>query len=357
MHSRERVLTTINHQEPDRVPVNYMCNPDIDRRLKQHFGLSLDDNAGLHRALGVDFYHDFPRYKGPAIFPSVEGRNVDAFGVHSRWVEHGSGGYWDFCDFPMEDAEGEELENWPIPSADHYDYDATIERFKAQDDFCRLTGHAGVADIINATGRLRGMEQVLCDLALEDESYFVYVDRYLAHQLEVYERLFDKANGLIDLFWMGEDLGTQIAPIISPAMYKELIRPRHRKFVDLAKSFELPVMIHSCGSSSWAFEDFIELGIDVIDTLQPEAANMEPEYLKETYGDRLAFHGCISTAGPVSFGSVDEVEKDCREKLEVMMPGGGYMFAPTHQLQDNSPTENVLKMYEVAKSFGMYGNG
>lgn len=198
------------------------------------------------------------------------------------------------------------------------------------------------------------MEQVLCDIALEEESYFVYVDRYVAHQLEVYERFLDKAKGLIDLFWIGEDLGTQIAPIISPTMYKVLICPRHQKYVDLAKSFDLPVMIHSCGSSSWAFEDFIEMGIDVIDTLQPEAANMEPEYLKKTYGDRLAFHGCISTAGPVSFGSVEEVEKDCCGKLEVLMPGGGYMYAPTHQLQDNSPTENVLKMYEIGRTCGSY---
>ena len=114
-------------------------------------------------------------------------------------------------------------------------------------------------------------------------------------------------------------------------------------------------MIHSCGSSSWAFEDFIEMGVTAVDTLQPEAKDMSPAYLKETFGDRVAFHGCISTAGPLATGTVAEAVACCRETLEVMMPGGGYCFAPTHSLQDNSPTENVVAMYETAREYGRYG--
>jgi uroporphyrinogen decarboxylase len=96
------------------------------------------------------------------------------------------------------------------------------------------------------------------------------------------------------------------------------------------------------------------MGLTAADTLQPEAKDMSPEYLKNRFGDRLAFHGCISTAGPVAFGTVDEVVAYCRHTLDVMMPGGGYCFAPTHSLQDNSPTENVLAMYEVAHKYGTY---
>lgn len=96
------------------------------------------------------------------------------------------------------------------------------------------------------------------------------------------------------------------------------------------------------------------MGIDVVDTLQPEAKDMSPTYLKERYGDRLAFHGCISTGGPVAYGSVDDVRKSVREILEVMMPGGGYCLAPTHWLQDNSPVENVVALYEAAQKYGRY---
>lgn len=94
-----------------------------------------------------------------------------------------------------------------------------------------------------------------------------------------------------------------------------------------------------------ALLDFIEMGINAVDTLQPEAFNMRPEYLKATFGGRLAFHGCISTSEPLTHGTTEEVYEYCRRTLEIMMPGGGYWFSPTHQIQDNTPTENVLAMY------------
>jgi uroporphyrinogen decarboxylase len=116
------------------------------------------------------------------------------------------------------------------------------------------------------------------------------------------------------------------------------------------------VMIHSCGSSSWAFDDFIEMGITAVDTLQPEARDMDPAFLKAKYGGKLAFHGGISTGGAVAFGSAQETIQECRRTLDIMMPGGGYCFAPAHQLQDNSKTENVLVMYDTAHRYGQYGN-
>jgi uroporphyrinogen decarboxylase len=97
------------------------------------------------------------------------------------------------------------------------------------------------------------------------------------------------------------------------------------------------------------------MGVTAVDTLQPEAANMAPEHLKKTFGSRLAFHGCISTAGPLATGTPDEVRAYCRRTLDIMKPGGGYCMAPTHQIQDNSPVENVLAMYEIGKTYGRYG--
>jgi uroporphyrinogen decarboxylase len=157
------------------------------------------------------------------------------------------------------------------------------------------------------------------------------------------------------MLYMGEDLGTQRGPLLSPKLFRKHIRPRLQAIVDLGKAFGIPVMFHSCGSSSWAFEDFIEMGIGVVDTLQPEAKDMAPALLKFRYGDRLSFHGCISTGGPVAFGTVDDTIANVREVLQVMMPGGGYALSPSHQLQDNSPTENVVALYEAARSYGTYG--
>lgn len=352
--SRERVLTTFARQAADRVPINYMANPGIHARLLTHFGLPPGDDEGLRKALGVDFRGVGAPYAGPKLHPDVAGRQVDTWGIRTRWVEHGSGGYWDYCDFPLQDADADQVASWPMPSPDDFNYAVVPEICRRYYGYALHVGGPGLPDIINGNGFLRGMEQTLVDLITNDPAGLLLAERRTEINLEVTRRTIEAARGRIDFLWMGEDLGTQLAPIISPDLYRRHIRPLHQKIIDLAKAHGLPVMIHCCGSSSWAFEDFIEMGIHVVDTLQPEAKNMAPAYLKKTFGGRLAFHGCISTAGPVAFGSVADVVKSCRETLAIMMPGGGYCFAPTHSLQDNSPTENVLAMYAAARADGRY---
>jgi len=354
VRSKERVLTAFARQEPDRVPINYSCNPGIDGRLKAHYGLASDDDEGLRQALGVDFRTVEAPYVGSKLHQDLPGVWVDMWGIHRRWIEHETGGYWDYCDFPLKDATLDEVEAWPMPSPDDFDYSQVAEGCERFEDYCVVLGSPGIADIINKTGMIRTMEQVLVDLIQDDEVCLRHIDRRLDIQLEILRRSLEVAKGRIDLFYMGEDLGTQRGPMISLDLYRKHLRPRHQRFVDLAKHYGLPVMIHSCGSSSWAFDDFIEMGINVVDTLQPEAKDMAPATLKERFGDWLAFHGCISTAGPVAYGTVEEVVHNVRETLEIMMPDGGYALAPTHQLQDNSPTENVVAMYEAARKYGCY---
>ena len=355
MTSKERVLRTFAYRETDRVPINYAANPGIDQRLKAHFGLNPDDDGGLARVLGVDFRGVGAGYAGKPLHAPKAGVNVDVlWGVRTRWIEHGTGGYCDYCDFPLQYASDDTIVNWPMPSPDDFDYSQVSRACERNKEYAVHIGDAGLSDIINSTGFLFGMEETLVRLATDDVAMATYLDRRLEITLEVTRRTLRASKGGIDFMWMGEDLGTQIAPIISLDMFRRVIRPRQQKFVDLAKSFNLPVMIHTCGSSSWAYEDFIKMGINAVDTLQPEAANMSPEYLKKTFGGRLAFHGCISTAGPLSFGTVDQVVADCKNTLGIMMPGGGYCFAPTHAIQDNTPTENVVAMYDTVKQFGRY---
>ena len=356
MRSKERVLRAFARQEPDRVPINYMANAGIDGRLKTHFGLKPDDSEGLRRALGVDFRGVDVPYCGPKLHADVPERGVvvDNWGIHRRWIEHETGGYWDYCDFPLCHATETEVAAWPMPCPDDFDYTTVAEQCEVHREYAVYVGGTGQADVINKGGMLRGTEQSLVDLITGDPAGLLLAQRRTDIQLEILRRTLKAAQGSIDFLWMGEDLGTQTGPLISLELYRQRIRPIHQRFVDLAQSFNIPVMIHSCGSSSWAYADFIDMGIAVVDTLQPEASNMAPAYLKETFGGRLAFHGCISTAGPVASGTVEQTRSDCRQILETMMPGGGYCFAPTHQLQDNSPTENVVAMYETARQFGVY---
>jgi uroporphyrinogen decarboxylase len=356
MTSKERVKRAFSNRTPDRVPINFSTNAGIEARLKAHFGLAGDDKEGLLRALRVDFRSCQPVYRGPKLHADIPERGIrcDDWGIRRRWVEHATGGYWDYCDFPLREATVDEVASWPMPAPDDYDYSGVENICRAHSAYAVFTGGAGFPDVINKNGMLRGMEQTLVDLITEDPAGSLLTQRRVAIQLQVLRRTLEAARGGIDLLWLGDDLGTQIAPIIGLDLYRKAIRPIHKRYVDLATEFGVPAMIHSCGSSSWAFEDFIEIGIRAVDTLQPEAANMAPRYLKDTFGGRLAFHGCISTAGPVARGTVDETVADCKQTLEIMMPGGGYAFAPTHQLQDNSPTENVVAMYEAALTYGSY---
>jgi hypothetical protein len=352
--SKERVSITLNRGVPDRVPIDYMANPGIDRRLKQRLSLKPDDDDGLRQALGVDFIYAGAPYTGPRLHAEIPGKKVDpSTGFITQWIEHEKGGYWDHCDFPLKEADEDAIAAWPLPSPDDFDYQDVHDKSR-QSKYAVYVAGGGLPDIINSNGRLRGMEQVLIDLVSEDPAGLLLIKRRAELYLEITARTIEAAKGAIDFLWIGEDLGTQKGPMISLELFRRHIRPIHQQYIDLAKSFGLPVMIHSCGSSSWAFEDFIEMGIDAVDTLQPEAHNMAPEYLKKTFGNRLAFHGCISTAGPVANGTPEEVTESCRKTLEIMMPGGGYCFSPTHCLQDNSPEENVLAMYRAAHEYGWY---
>ena len=349
MTSRERVLTAIGHEEPDRVPVNYYGNAGIDRRLREHFGT--DD---ILAALGVDFRRVGAPYAGPCLHQDKGNIKIDDWGIHKRWVEHETGGYWDFCEWPLTNAGAEEIDAWPMPDPDDFDYSDVSGACDRIRDYCVCCGGSGLPDIINGCGMLRTMEQVLVDLITDDEAGLRLIDKRNDIQLEIARHTLEAANGKIDLMCLGEDLGTQRGPTISPELFRKHVKPRIGMFVDLAKSFNVPTMLHSCGSSSWAFDDFIEMGIVVVETLQPEATDMAPAYLKSRYGEKLAFHGCISTAGPLAYGTTEDVIRDVRETLETMMPGGGYILSPTHNVQDNTPTENVLAMYEAARTYGAY---
>lgn len=354
--SKERVMTTFSRHSADRVPINYDANKGIDGRLKSHFGLKSNDHEALRDILGVDFRAVGAPYVGPRLHADIlqRGVKVDNWGIHTRWVEHGSGGYWDFCDFPLQTADAETIANWPMPSPDDHDYSGIREACRRHQPYAVHIGNPGLGCIINTAGFFRGMEQVLVDLALDDPAGLLLIDRFLDIQFEVTRRTLEAAGGGFDFMWIGEDLGTQHTPLIGMELLKKHVLPRHKRFFDLAKAYNLPVMMHTCGSSSWAYDEYAKMGLAVADTLQPEAANMSPAYLKKTFGDRLAFHGCISTGGPVAFGTVEDTVSNCRETLEIMMPGGGYCFAPTHALQDNSPTENVVAMYETARKYGRY---
>jgi len=355
MSSKERVLKTFNLEKTDRVTIGYETNGAVHMRVAKELGIPDGNMELVFQALGVDYRSIGAPYTGPSLFEPKADRLINQLeGCYMRWIEHGTGGYWDFCDFPLKDAEDETILNYPVPNPDNFNYDLVSDQIAANKDYAIYIGDCGTPDIINSNGRIMGMEDILVHLITENEAAISFLDRRIDMQLKVLERTLDKNKGKIDFMWLGEDLGTQITPMISLDLYRRILKPRHKLFIDLANSYKLPVLIHTCGSSSWVYEDFIEMGVKGVDTLQPEATNMSPRYLKDHFGGRLSFRGCISTAGPLAYGSVEDTIKTVKDTLKIMMDGYGYHFAPTHAIQDNTPTENVIAMYQAAHDFGVY---
>ena len=355
MTSKERVKRTFNFEKPDRVPINYMTNWTIHTKFAKALGV---DDANFDKVadiIGVDFKGLWVPYRGPSLFKQVEGLDVDpVYGHYTKLIYNKAGFYHDFCNFPLKDADDETIANFPVPNPDDFDYSNIDGWLNDIKDKAVYIGGGGTADIINCTGRVMGMEETLVRLYEEDEAALNYIDRRLNMDLGVLERIMQKSKGRVDYLWLGEDLGTQIAPMISLDLYRKVFRPRHQKFIDFAKSCNLPVMVHTCGSSSWVYNDFIEMGVNAVDTLQPEAANMNPKYLKEHFGGKLCFHGCISTAGVLTVGNVSDVENNVKETIETFRDLNCYMLSPTHMIQDNTPVENIIAMYEAAHKHGRY---
>ncbi len=151
---------------------------------------------------------------------------------------------------------------------------------------------------------------------------------------------------------MSDDLGSQEATLLNPEIYRELIKPRHKRMVDAVKTHsDAKVLLHSCGAVSALLDDFIEVGFDAINPVQVGAKGMEPERLKAEFGDRITFWGGIDTQRVLPFGTPDEVRAEVRRIIDILGPGGGFVLNSVHNIQAEVPPENVVAMFDEARSY------
>jgi uroporphyrinogen decarboxylase len=159
----------------------------------------------------------------------------------------------------------------------------------------------------------------------------------------------------IDVIMWGDDLAMQQATFMSPEMYRELIKPRHKRMVAALKSrSSAKVHYHCCGSVYPLIEDLIDIGIDALNPIQVAARNMDPARLKDEFGERLAFWGAIDTQGVLPHGSPEEVRAEVRRIIDILGKGGGYILASVHNIQAEVKPENIAAMFEEGKSYGVY---
>ncbi|NOZ24430.1 MAG: hypothetical protein GXP25_25410, partial [Planctomycetes bacterium] len=312
MNSRERVELALAHKEPDRVPIDYWATSEINARLLEHFGFSSQEE--ILQEFNVDFrYIEGPRYVGPEPTVRDDGSVEDHWGVPRVKVEVGAGeragAYRDVLDFPLQHAKSlDEIKDYPKwPSPDWFDYECVGDQVAE----ARATGKivAFMGDRMNRCAQLkpamylRGVEQILVDFVMNPDIAEYLFARIAEFYLEYARRTFEAAGDGIDIFFTGDDFGTQNGLFVSPDMWREFLMPGFRAFVELGKKHGCRVAHHTCGSVKQIIGDMIDCGLDILNPLQPDVADMDHAELKRLFGGRLTFHGSISIQRTLPFGT------------------------------------------------------
>ena len=345
---RERVLLALDHQTTDRVPIAMVCsgiNPPARRELESY--LQRDRGISVEQYLTplLDIGGCGPAYVGPAREPGW-----DIWGVHRKEQSYGDGAYDEIDVYPLAAAQTvADLERHPWPTTDWFDYSGIPAQIRAEREGRNRAIMIANGNIYESSWYMRGFEQMFLDFVLNPElvhGIFRHVtDFYRAH----FRKMLEAGGGEIDLAFTADDVGGQHGLLMSLPMWREFLLPYHTELNATIHEFGAKILYHSDGSVTDAVPGLLEMGIDCLQACQFSADNMDPVFLKETYGDRMSFEGGISVQTTLPFGTVDDVVAEVRERIRVLAKNGGYILGPSHAIQAGTPPENVAAMFDTAR--------
>jgi len=362
MNSKERVRAAIAHEEADRVAADYWAVPEVTEILLKKFGIEKEND--LLNRLEVDLRYVKPSYTGSDFKEQPDGSLhrklsdgtfLDIWGVKRKKVNWGKGSYLEVIESPLRDTNNvKEIESNTWPSVEDFDYQSISRQCSKYKDLAiiltgdRLTTRASVFKL---GMYLRGMDKFLMDLVLSPKLVEAVVAKLLEFHLEHNRRIFQAAAKEIDIFMLGDDFGSENGPLISLPMFRRFFKPALRCLIDLAKKFNLKTMIHSCGGVRELIPDFIEMGLDILNPIQIEAKGMDPQELKEEFGKDICFHGSIDVQKELPFRTPEEIRKIVRSRINILGEDGGFILAPSHNLQPDIPVDNIFAMYEAEREY------
>lgn len=352
MTSRERVKCAFAQVEPDFPPCDYFATPEIHQALLGHF--KIKNEAELRSILGVDIRYINPPYIGPPLARFDDGSEMNIFGIRKKPMANEYGDYAEAVNLPYADWQSvEEAEKFPWPDPDWFDYEAVPELCRGYPGLAIATGAFAVQDFINNVAYGRGVEQVFIDIAMENPVYLYLVEKRHRFYLEVIERTLKEAEGMIDFVLCGDDFGSQRGLLISPKSFDCLFADKKKEFFDMVHSHNATVSHHCCGSSVELIPRFIEIGMDALQTIQPQAAGMNPYKLKSEFRGKITLHGAVDVQGWLQKADCLEIEKEVFHLLEEVGAGGGFIISPSHNIQPDTPLEKALAIYRsIAKYRG-----
>lgn len=342
MNSKERVLMTFEHKEPDRVPLWYGASDGLTAKLIKKCCVS--DEESLMRRLHIDFRRVREKYIGPPL------------GNRSFWgVERGGLYYGQPMSHPLTGVETVEqvlgYKGWPSP--DWFDFSELRKQCETWEAYS-IIGGPWVVVFTDAT-ELVGMDEFFIKMHTHPEVMQAVIQKVSDFYYEMATRFFEAVDGKIDIFFFGDDIGTQQALLISLKHWRTFCKPHIKRFLELARSIKLKTMFHSCGAVREIIPDLVDLGLDALNPVQVAAYGMNLDELKAEFGDRLTFHGCIDHQRILPRETEENVRREIRRVIDIMAPGGGFCLAASHDLMlDDFPVENVIAMYDEAFEYGKY---
>ena len=373
MNPRERFKLITNHQEADRVPVDmgshvasihrnsyarlhqYLNDPKVpkERPILDRMVQNIVPDEKFLKRYNIDFRWIAPNWVN--VTDVDEDKYIDMWGITWQHMVDTYGVHVS----PLKDATTlEELDNfnWPDPYNP-----ALVEGLTERAKYLyENTNYVLVADaikggILTKALQIRGYEQVFLDMAMNPAFAEALFDKLLWLYKEMWTTVLKAIGPYVQMVYFTDDVGSQKSMIISPKMFRSLIKPRLKSLIDHIKGqADVKFMYHTDGSVAPVIEDFVEMGVDILNPIQTSAMDMDTATLKETYRGRLCFHGAIDVQQMLPFSTPEQVKYDVAKRIYELGRGGGYILAPCHNIGSDVPPENIEALYEAAREYGKY---
>jgi uroporphyrinogen decarboxylase len=382
MTPRERLLTALDHREPDRVPIDLGGNQTGIHRIAYQ---NLLDCLGLREEIEImDLVQQLAR-PSEAVLERlhVDTRYVAAGGAKSfnaEVVKRERGGrmwndftdefgvtwsmpedfpyYYDISYHPLARMSRQEIEEYPFPRGDDPTrFEGLRERalaLKRETPYAVISGISGV--VYEICWYMRGLEELFMDMLDQPAILEAIIDRTLKFWLDWFRLFLDEVGDVVDVIMIGDDLAAQNGPLFPPRIYRSIVKPRHKQLVQYIRSrTNAKIWYHTCGSAIEYIPDLIDNGIDILNPVQISAKDMDPRDLKADFGDRLSFWGGgIDAQRILPHATPTQIREEVRKNFEAFKPGGGYVFNNVHNIQADIPPENVVALFDAAYEFGSY---
>lgn len=383
VNSRTRVQTALRHQEPDRAPVDLLMTPEVWQKLVTHFGwawhkpsdaqffdpvwdrvsvqlesdvrlLSYDQfcmppETALRPGARVEWWDALSRSTPNRMWRQwmPDESSYDIWGHHYRIVDNPTGAYEEFGSWPLQAAQSvDDLKQFPWPEPDWWDFSTLPQAIRELDPRREHYLRFRIGSVFELAWQIRGMQEFLMDLASQPQIPIYIMERITDVHVENLRRALEIAGDDLDMVYYYDDVATARSLMISPDMYRQFVKPCHARIIEVAKAFNKPVMYHCDGAIAYLIPDLIEMGVDLLNPIQPDSPGMECARLKRDFGDKISFHGGIDIIKTLPRGTVEEVRQEVQERVQVLGENGGYVMCSSHHIQSDTPLENILEMYK-----------